>query len=164
MRLDSNPTEKSFVLFALGSKRFALPAESVAELVGPCDLHVFRHTSPLLLGVLVHRGRIVPVWDVARLLSGASILLRRFHLIARQPFGDSREWIALPVTGDCEIMAGLEPFPASSEHPPYVAGLLILVEEMVEILDLEKLAAAMPGTAPEPSEAAEQPASAEVRE
>ena len=152
MTLESTAVQKSFVLFTLGKKRFALPAESVAELVGANHLHVFRHTNPLLLGVLVRRGRIVPVWDVTRLLSGASLPTRKFHLIAKQRFGDATEWTALPVTGQCEIVAGLEPFPPSAEHPPWVAGLLLLVEEVVELLDLEKLAGAMevpaPGAAP----------------
>ena len=159
MTLDPKIPQKSFVLFALGKKRFALPAEGVAELVGSSHLHAFRHTNPLLLGVLLRRGRIVPVWDVTRILGGASVFARKFYLIAKQCFGNTTEWTALPVTGQCEIIAGLEPFPPGDEHPPYVTGLLLIVEEVVEIIDLEKLAEAMHVPAP----AAEQLSVAEVR-
>lgn len=148
MTLQSNAAQKSFVLFTLGRKRFALAAGSVVELVGSSHLHMFRHTNPLLLGVLVRRGRIIPVWDVTRLLQGATQASRKFHLIARQNFGGAAEWTALPVTGQCEIIAGLEPFPPSAGHPPWVAALLLLVEEVVEILDLDQLASAMESPAP----------------
>jgi chemotaxis signal transduction protein len=159
MTLGPTAGQKSFVLFALGKRRFALPAGSVAELVGSSHLHKFRHSNPLLLGVLLRRGRIVPVWDVTRILGGANASTRKFYLIAKQRFGPTTEWTALPVTGQCEILAGLEPFPSSDEHPPYVDGLLILVEEVVEVLDLEKLAAAMYVPAP----AADSTSVAEVR-
>jgi len=111
--------------------------------VGANHLHVFRHTNPLVLGVLVRRGRIVPVWDVTRVLCGASLSTRKVHLIAKQRFGDVTEWTALPVTGQCEILSGLEPFPPSAEHPPWITGVLLLVEEVVELLDLDELAGAM---------------------
>lgn len=154
MNLECTAGQKSFVLFTLGKKRYALPAENVAELVGASHLHLFRHTNPLILGVLVRRGRIVPVWDVTRQLCGASLPTRKFHLLAKQKFGQATEWTALPVSGQCELIAGLEPFPSSTEHAPWVAGLLLLVDEVVEILDLEKLATATPSpagaAAPEP--------------
>ena len=146
MILDTNVDQKSFVLFALGRKRFALPTESVVELVGACQMHHFRHSNPIIQGVLLRRGRIVPVWDVARLLGGTTIASRRFHLIAKRKFGDAMEWTAIPVTGECEIVGGLEPFPPSNEHPAWVSGLLILVEDVVELLDLSKLDQADPSS------------------
>jgi chemotaxis signal transduction protein len=146
MILDTNADQKSFILFTLGKKRFALPAESVVELVGPCPIHVFRHSDPMIQGVLIRRGRIVPVWDVARLLCGATIASRRFHLIAKRQFGEATEWTAIPVSGECEIIGGLEPFPPSNEHPAWVSGLLLLVEDVVEMLDLSKLDQADPSS------------------
>lgn len=139
MILDTGADQKSFVLFWLGKKRFALPAESVVELVGRCPMHLFRHTSSHLPGVLLRRGRIVPVWDVAGLLGGTTIATRKFFLIAKRYFGEAMEWTAIPVTGECEIIGGLEPFPPTSEHAPWVAGLLLLIDNAVELLDLSKL-------------------------
>jgi chemotaxis signal transduction protein len=145
MTIPAGGARKSFVLFSLGTKRFALPAEGVVELVGTSFLHTFQHSDPLLLGVLLKRGRVVPVWDVARLLTGQSVADRKFHLIARHRIGENLEWTALPVDAGCEIIPDLEPFPASAEHPAYVCALLLLLEEFVEVLDLERLAASMPG-------------------
>jgi chemotaxis signal transduction protein len=158
MKIESNPEQKSFVLFSLGTKRFALPSEKVSELVGASHLHLFRHSNPLLLGVLVRRGRIVPVLDVARMVCGTPLSTRKFHLIAKQRLGDAVIWTAIPVTGECELISGLEPFPPSNEHPAWVAGLLILVESVVEILDLDKLTTALQ----EPASAASSLCLAEV--
>ena len=142
---------KSFVLFPLGAKRFAVPADNVVELVGASFLHTFQHSDPLLLGVLVRRGRVIPVLDVARMLAGESVAERKFHLITKQHVGQTAGWTALPVQGECEIIADLETFPASAEHPPHVGSLLLLLEEVVEVLDLERLAASLSAV---PSDAA----------
>jgi chemotaxis signal transduction protein len=129
---------QSFVLLTLGTKRFALPAEEVVELIGPQRVHRFPHTTPLLAGVLVRRGRIVPVCDVAKVLLGPDAPIREFYLIARRKFGSASEWVALPVTGECELLTGV-PFPATEEQPGYVSGLLRLNEQTVEVLALEQV-------------------------
>ncbi len=132
----------SYVLFPLGKKRFALPAERVAELARPDRLHEFPHTTPLLAGVLVRRGHIVPVCDVAPVLVGPDAPRRRFYLIANQTFGGAAEWTALPVTGECELVSA-EARPCTGKLPAYVAGLLSLKgSEIVEVVDLERLIAA----------------------
>jgi chemotaxis signal transduction protein len=132
-------TEQKFVLFPLGKKRFALPAEQVTELAQPDTLQTFPHTTPLMAGVLVRRGRIVPVFDVAQVLLGPNAPARKFYLIANRKFGRELEWTAVPVTGECELTT-LETVAPTGRLPNYVIGLLSLAEEIVEVIDLEKLA------------------------
>ncbi len=132
--------QSQFVLFPLGEKRFALPAESVAELARPDRQQSFPHTTPLLTGVLVRRGTIVPVCDVAQVLV-AGAPARKFYLIATRKFGRTAELTALPVTGECEL-ASADVIPPTSGLPPYVVGLLSLKDEIVELIDLERLVGA----------------------
>ena len=134
-------TDKSFVLFPLGKKRFALPAEKVTELAKPDRLQAFPHCTPLLTGVLVRRGRIVPVCDVAPALVGKDAPPRKFYLIASRQFDSCKEWTAIPVTGECEL-SGAEPHLPSTKMPEYVSAVLSLDNEIVEVLNLEKLIAA----------------------
>lgn len=133
-------TERKFVLFPLGKKRFALPAESVTELAQPDTLQTFPHTTPLLAGVLVRRGRIVPVCDVAQVLIGHNPPARRFYLIANRSFGREQEWTAVPVSGECELTKA-EMVTPTGRLPHYVIGLLSLNDEIVEVLDLDRLSA-----------------------
>ena len=133
--------EKSFVLFPLGGKRFALPAETVTELARPDRLQTFPHTTPLLAGVLFRRGRVVPVCDVAPVLVGPQAPPRKFYLIANRSFGSVRERTAIPVTGECTLTSS-ELLPPTGKLPGYVCGLLSLPDEIIEVLDLERLAAA----------------------
>jgi chemotaxis signal transduction protein len=130
--------EKSFVLFPLGAKRFALPAEKVTELAKPDRLQTFPHRTPLLTGVLVRRGRIVPVCDVAQVLVGQEAPARKFYLIANHQFETRQEWTAIPVTGQCEL-ANAEPVRADGKAPDYVSAVLSLENEIVQVLNLEKL-------------------------
>jgi chemotaxis signal transduction protein len=131
---------RKFVLFPLGKKRFALPAEIVAELARPDRLQTFPHTSHLLAGVLVRRGHIIPVCDIAQVLVGPDAPTRKFYLIATRRFGRTTEFTALPVTGECEL-ENAEMLPSNSRLPDYVEGLLSLEDEIVEVVDLEKLIA-----------------------
>ena len=132
---------QSFVLFPLGKKRFALHANVVTELARPDRLQPFPHTTRLLAGVLLRRGRIVPVCDVAPMLVGDAAPPRKFFLIANRTFGSSKEWTAIPVTGECEL-ATAELLPVTGKLPNYVTGLLSLEEEIIEVLDLESLSGA----------------------
>jgi chemotaxis signal transduction protein len=133
-------SQARFVLFPLGDKRFALPAESVAELARPDSPQSFPHTTPLITGVLVRRGQIVPVCDIAEVLLGKDAPTRKFYLIAGRKFGDQVELTALPVTGECELAAA-EMRQPTGRLPEYVVGLLTLKDEIVEVIELEKLIA-----------------------
>ncbi len=130
------PVTSSFVLFPLGEKRFALPAEIVNEMAVTDRVQSFPHTTPLMGGVLVRRGRIVPVCDVARVLAPAA-RGNRLCLIANV----RSEWVALPVTGDGELI-NAELLPATGRLPEYVSGLLSLKDEIIEVIDLARLISA----------------------
>jgi chemotaxis signal transduction protein len=130
---------EKFVLFPLGSRRFALRAEVVTELAKPDTLQAFPHTTPLLTGVLVRRGRIIPVLDVAQVLIGPDAPPRKFYLIASRQFARNHEWTAVPVSGECELLSAEMVAPAG-RLPKYVVGLLSLQDEFVEVIELERLA------------------------
>jgi chemotaxis signal transduction protein len=127
----------SFVLFPLGDRRFALRADEVAELARPGKLQEFPHTTPMLSGVLLRRGRIVPVCDIAPLLVGPNAPARRFYLMAH-PEKNKEEWTAIPVTGECELVAGNAERPEKTA-PSYVTGTLTRGTEQIAVIDLEKL-------------------------
>jgi chemotaxis signal transduction protein len=129
-----------FVLFPLGKKRFALPAVEVSELSRPDELQTFPHTTSLLAGVLMRRGKIVPVLDVAQIVIGPNAPQRRFYLIANRRFERDLEWTAIPVTGECELTSA-EVIAPTGKLPQYVTGLLSLDDEIVEVIDLTRLAA-----------------------
>ena len=76
----------------------------IAELVAPSRVFRFPHRTENVEGVILRRGRIVPVCDVAETLIGKSLLTRRFYLIAVRHYGAKTEWVALPVTGECELI------------------------------------------------------------
>ena len=132
----------SYVLFPIGSKRFALRSQIVTELARPGRQQCFPHTTPHLTGVLLRRGQIIPVCDIAQVLSGSDSKCHRFYLIAnRELENDVHEAIALPVDGECELSSA--PMrPPTGKLPRYVEGLLSLPDEIVEVLDLEKVIAA----------------------
>lgn len=128
----------SFVLFPLGKKRFALSADRVIELARMGRVHEFPSTTPLANGVLLRRGEVLPVCDVAQVLVGRDAPPRKFYLIAKRKFESTDEGTAIPVTGDCEL-TNSELLPRTGELAQYVSGLLSLPDEIVEVIDLEKL-------------------------
>jgi chemotaxis signal transduction protein len=130
--------DKSYVLFPLGKQRFALPAEMVTELARPDNVQTFPHRTPLLTGVLVRRGKIVPVCDVAPVLVGPAAPPRKFYLIANCNLESHQELTAVPVTGECEL-ASAERMPLTGNEPSYISGLLAIGDETVAIVALEKL-------------------------
>lgn len=130
--------DKAYVLFPLGEKRFALPAEAVTELARPDTLQTFPHRTPMLAGVLVRRGRIIPVCDVAQILVGPAAPPRKFYLIANCKLESTQQLTAVPVTGECEL-ASAPRVPLIGNEAQYITGMLALGDEKIEIVALEKL-------------------------
>ncbi|HEV3038381.1 MAG TPA: chemotaxis protein CheW [Candidatus Angelobacter sp.] len=130
--------EKSFVIFPLGTRRFAFPADDVTELAKPDHLQVFPHRTAMLAGVLVRRGRIIPVLDVAQVLVGPKAPPRKFYLIVNRQCGLRQERTAIPVSGECELTTA-ELHVSSGTTSRYVTGFLSLSNEVIEVVALEKL-------------------------
>lgn len=131
---------KSYVLVQIGDRRFAMSAATVSELAPPVRLHQFPQNSPLVAGVIVRRGRIVPVYDVSRILAGRNSPAHRFYLVATREFGAFSEPSAIPVDGECELVtAPLQSLDAA--RPEYISGTLNIGEENIEVLDLNALIA-----------------------
>ena len=131
-------SRQRFVLFPLGEKRFALPAESVSELARQDEPQAFPHTTPLLTGVVLRRNQIVPVADVAPVLVGSNASARKFYLIVNRRGKAKFSRTAIPVTGECEL-ADAEQLPVTGKLPSYICGLLSLKDEIVEVLDMDRL-------------------------
>ena len=138
MSLPVESESQSFVLMRLGERKFALAAEQIAELVAPSRVFRFPHQTPEIEGVILRRGRIVPVCDVAERLIGKSLKSRRLYLIALRRYTGQAEWIAVPVTGECELITA-EMSPPSDADSPHVAGWLSHAGDVIEVLNLDGL-------------------------
>jgi len=133
----------SFVVLQLGGRRFALAAEIVSELAPPVRLNEFPHQTPVVSGVIVRRGRMIPVYDVAPALIGKRSPASRFYLVATRRFHSNAELSAIPVDGECELV-NAELLPTPDDSPKYVAGMLAVGDGRIEVLDFEKLVTAEP--------------------
>lgn len=133
-----NTDRKSYVLVQIGDRRFAMSAVTVSELAPPVRLHQFPQSSPWVAGVIVRRGRIVPVYDVSRILAGKNSPAHRFYLVATRDFGSFDEPSAIPVDGECELVTAAmqNPDAASSK---YITGTLTIADENIQVLDLNAL-------------------------
>jgi chemotaxis signal transduction protein len=129
---------QSFVLLRLGERRFAVSAGQIVELVAPSRIFRFPHHTPKIEGVILRRGRIVPVCDVAEPLLGKRLTSRRLYLIAVRHYGAKTEWVALPVTGECELIHA-ELMAAGASDEPHVGGWLSYAGDVIEVLNLDAL-------------------------
>src|SRR5258708_5237098 len=89
MTRTAEPELQSFALLRRGARRFAVTANQIAELVAPSRIFRFPHHTSEVEGVILRRGRIVPVCDVAETLIGkrseehTSELQSPDHLVCR---------------------------------------------------------------------------------
>jgi chemotaxis signal transduction protein len=140
MSVENSPLIPSFVVFHVGRRRVALPRDAVAELIASPVLFSFPHTTPLVTGVALRRGRILPVMDLGPAVHGAASLTARFFLVVERRIGNRSERCAIPVHGECELVTGIMIPSAGQEE--FVSGCLDLNGEQIAVLDLEKAFAA----------------------
>ena len=136
MSAENDNLVPSFVVFQVGPRRIALPREGVAELIASPLLYTFPHTTPLIAGVVLRRGRILPVLDLGPGVLGEPSPATRFFLVVERGISNMSEKCAIPVQGACELVAGVM-IPAPDQSG-IVAGTLDFNGEQVDVLDLEK--------------------------
>jgi chemotaxis-related protein WspB len=70
------PKNKLFLLFRIGTERYALEATAVAEILPRLVLKPIAQTPHWVAGVFAHRGAVVPVIDVSALTFGQAAQAR----------------------------------------------------------------------------------------
>jgi len=133
---ENNNLVPSFVVFQVGTRRIALRREEVAELIASPQLFAFPHTTPMISGVVLRRGRILPVLDLGPAVCGAPCRSTRFFLVVERNISGAIEKCAIPVQGACELVSGIM-FP-HTDIVDFVVGRLDFNGEQVDVLDLEK--------------------------
>jgi purine-binding chemotaxis protein CheW len=131
-----------FVTFPLGEERYALDSNQVKELVMPSQVYSFPHTMQSLEGVLVRRGTVVPVCDLRAAFGHGTE--RKLYVIARCNYAGRASTVAIPVSGDCELVQGEQdeaPDATTQEAVTFVAGLLRTGGRTVPMLNLDKVVA-----------------------
>ena len=140
MNAETGSLVPSFVVFQVGTRRVALSRDCVAEMIASPLLFSFPHTTPLISSVALRRGRIVPVLDLGPGVLGAPSPPARFFLVVERHFSNISERCAIPVQGECELVAGIM-LPAAGQDE-FVTGCLDLNGEQIDVLDLERAIAA----------------------
>jgi chemotaxis signal transduction protein len=129
----------SFVLVRIGDRRFAVAAGVVAELSPPVRLHTFPHTTAPVSGVIVRRGKIIPVCNAGAVVGGKRSSANLFYLVAEYSIAGSAELLAIPVNGESELVSG-EMQPRDASAPSYISGTLPAGADSIGVLDLSVLA------------------------
>ncbi len=130
----------TFLVCPLGWRQIALPATDVAELSHNGIMQSFPHRSEEMLGVLVRRGEILPIWDLAGTLDGCGTTDLKYWLVTRRNFA-AEEATAIPVSGECEMLRSEMQAPPE-DSPAYVRGIVMWEDGPVEVLDLSRLSRA----------------------
>ena len=126
----------SFVVAQIGSRRIALPSAGIAELILSPLLHTFPHTTPLVVGVVLRRGRVLPVIDMGLSLLGVPSTFAKFYLVIERHVANIPDRYAIPVDGECELVTGIM-FPPKDQDG-FAMGCLDLAGDVLEVIDLEK--------------------------
>ncbi len=138
MLSEDQAAQISFVVFPLCGRRFALPATDVVELSRTGSVHLIPHDTPSLVGILVRRGQVLPVWDLAPALLGTEEPTLKYCLITKRNFA-GEEWTAIPVSGECQMLRS-ELLPPPEGAGAHVCGALQLDGETIEVIDLAEVA------------------------
>lgn len=126
-----------FVTFPLGDQRYALDSSQVKELLMPAKVYRFPHTMSSVEGVLVRRGAVIPVCDLRETFGHGPE--RSFYVIAQCNYLGRREVIAIPVTGDCQLVQGVRG--EASGAVEFVAAVLHTGGRTFPLLDLDEIVA-----------------------
>jgi chemotaxis signal transduction protein len=126
-----------FVTFPLGEERYALDSSQVKELVMPSRVYAFPHTMRSLEGVLVRRGAVIPVCDLRGAFGHG--IERNLYVIARCHYAGRAETVAIPVSGDVELVQGERG--EAPENVTFVTGLLRTGGRIIPLLALDQVVA-----------------------
>jgi chemotaxis signal transduction protein len=153
--VNAEPLEQipSFVVAQIGPRRVALQSSEIAELILSPQLHTFPHTTSLIVGVVLRRGRVLPVLDMGLGLLGIPSADAKFYLVIERHVANFPDRYAIPVDGECELVTGIM-FPPNEDNA-FAIGRLDLAGDVIDVIDFEKVIAHAFATSSERTASAE---------
>jgi purine-binding chemotaxis protein CheW len=152
MRVTVAAEIRQLVVFRLGAEEFALPIESVREVIRHAEPRSVNAAQPWLRGVISLRGTVLPVCDLAGRLGRPSGAAGDAKIV----IADTGAGLAGIVVDDvAEVLAveeaRVEPLPAAGDDA--LAGVVDLGGRLLVVLDVQRLLAGVelagkPGRAP----------------
>jgi chemotaxis signal transduction protein len=129
----------SFIVAQIGARRIALQSAGIAELILSPLLHTFPHTTSLIVGVVLRRGRVLPVLDMGLGLLGIPSTTAKFYLVIERHIAGAADRYAIPVDGECALVSGIM-FPPNDPNG-FAIGSLDLAGDVIDVIDFERVIA-----------------------
>lgn len=130
----------AYLTFGIDAKRYAIPSITVVEIVRAVAVTSLPGAPPIVTGVIDYRGKILPVFDVARRFGQPSRPVRAVHrlIIARA----AARTVALHVDSVDRLIdlnaAAIETAPAPIDGSVPIAGLARSEDGMLVLQDLDR--------------------------
>lgn len=140
-RAESPGEALEFLLLSLAGERYAIDSAQVLEVVPLRGLHPVAGTPPLILGLVSHRGQLLPVVDLLSVLGRVGWRIRDGSQIVVLEAGEVIFGIAVDaVVGSLLVWThdlASAPAPLCGGRPALIRGM---IRKMVAVLDLNALA------------------------
>lgn len=137
----------SLLLYTLANEQFALPMSEVREVIRWRMPTPIPGTPSMVLGVIHHRGMVLPVLDLRVLLGLAqSAPTRSTRLLVVEQSGIQAGLVADSVVDIVEVESSvIEPAPASisAAHAQFLGGLFFSAGQPVALMTLSAVFAAV---------------------
>jgi purine-binding chemotaxis protein CheW len=129
------------VRFQVGDESFALPVRQVLEVADLGPLAPVPGAPPSVLGVRNLRGQVLPVIDLASVLGTARANDQATRLVIAEE-GGRRAGLAIDAVTDVAELPG----PMQDTESPFLSGSTLVQNDLVGVVDLEGVFAAVEGS------------------
>ncbi|QXI29642.1 chemotaxis protein CheW [Pseudomonas vanderleydeniana] len=136
-----------FLVFRIGSERYALEAVEIAEVLPCLQLKGIAHAPAWVAGVFAHRGAMVPVIDVSAMTFGQPAVARtstRLVLVHYRPGPDAADYrLGLILEQATDTLRcnpqDFQPYGLDNRQAPYLGPVLEDAQGLVQRIRLKDL-------------------------
>ena len=140
---EAAPGQKQYVSFTAGAEQYAVDIMSVREIKGWTEVTSLPNQPEYVRGVLNLRGAVLPIIDLQCRLGGGLTETTQRHVIVIVAVQDRQVGLLVDAVSDILDVSDekIQPVPEtqSREDARVFAGFLTDEEQMVAMLDLERL-------------------------
>jgi purine-binding chemotaxis protein CheW len=129
-------SRRDVLVFSRGAERYGFDLGVATEVLKPTALTPLPGTPTVIVGVVLHRGEVVPVVDMLGLLGQPAAAVERARVVVVETGGITLGLLADEVAGAVTLSADAEPLSPREELAEWIRGT---TDDMVTLLDLPLL-------------------------